>query len=289
MQEFLSTIGSESTQKAYKEDLTDFSRWFAGCNGQDMAPALITAIDLREYQAHMLNIRGLKPATINRRLAAIRAWLKWSNSGNIKELPRFPRGVATPKLAPKSLSKTEDAKFLRTVERANNSRDSALVALMRFAGLRVGEATRIRISDIDVGNRKGRVIVRSGKGIKQRVIPIGAEARSMIKPWLSVAPGEWLFPGQNNHLSARAAQDMIKKYAYLAHIDNITPHVLRHTFATRLLRSGVDIVIVSTLLGHSRLDTTAKYTEPEYTDLEAAVENEYRTNIGGDSPGDKNK
>lgn len=274
MLEFLSTlINSSSTQKAYKEDLNDFSRWFEGYNSLDLKPALITAIDLREYQSHMLNIRGLKPATINRRLAAIRAWLKWSASaGGIQGLPRFPRGVSAPKLAPRALSKVEDARFLRTLARTGSHRDSALVAVMRFAGLRVGEATRIRVADIEIGARKGKVLVRSGKGVKQRTVPIGAEARSMIIPWLSMASSEWLFPGQTSHLSARAAQDMIKKYAYLAHIDKVTPHILRHTYATRLLRSGVDIVIVSTLLGHSRLDTTARYTEPEYADLEAAVE-----------------
>lgn len=273
MKEYLSTL-REGTARAYKEDLTDFARWFEGCNGQAVTPDLVTAIDLREYQSHMLTVRGLKPATINRRMAAVRAWLRWAKGGNIQELPRFPHRITEPKIAPKALDKIEDAKFLRVVERAGNPRDSALIALLRYAGLRVGEAIRTRIAEIDIGERKGRVVVRTGKGMKRREVPLGAEARNMIKPWLSKVAGEWLFPSQSRHLSARAAQDMIKKYAYLAHLEDVTPHVLRHTFATRLLRAGVDIVTVAALLGHTRLDTTARYTQPAYTDLERSVENE---------------
>lgn len=275
MKEYLSTL-REGTARAYTEDLTDFSRWFEGCNGQAVTPDLVTAIDLREYQSHMLTVRGLKPATINRRLAAVRAWLRWAKNGSTLDLPKFPHRITEPKVAPKALDKIEDARFLRIVERAGNPRDSALIALLRYAGLRVGEAIRARATEIEISERKGRVVVRSGKGMKRREVPLGAEARNMIRPWLSKATDEWLFPGQNNrHLSARAAQDMIKKYAYLAHLEEVTPHVLRHTFATRLLRAGVDIVIVAALLGHSRLDTTARYTQPAYTDLERAVEMEW--------------
>lgn len=275
MEEYLSTLG-DGTARAYKEDLGDFSRWFEECNDQASTPAIITAIDLREYQSHMLTVRGLKPSTINRRLAAIRAWLRWvKNTGDIQELPRFPHRITEPKVAPKALDKIEDARFLRAVERAGKPRDSALIALLRYAGLRVGEAVQVRPTDIKIGEKKGRVAVRAGKGMKRREVPLGAEARNMIKPWLSIINGEWLFPGRNNrHLSVRAVQDMINKYAYLAHLENVTPHVLRHTFATRLLRSKVDIVEVATLLGHSRLDTTARYTQPSWRDLERAVEDE---------------
>ncbi|TEB15183.1 Tyrosine recombinase XerD [Pelotomaculum sp. FP] len=275
MQDFLNTL-TISTAKAYKEDLTDFYRWFEGSNGQVVSPELVTNVDLREYQSHMMAVRGLKPATINRRIAAIRAWLRWEKEcGHIEDLPRFPRRAAEPRGAPKALSKVEEARFLRAVERAGNPRDNALVALMLYDGLRVGETIRIQVGEVEMSERKGRVVVRAGKGMKRREVPLGAEARAMVGPWLSLATGKWVFPGQKGgHLSTRAAQDVIRKYAYLAHLEGVTPHVLRHTFATRLLRSGKDIVVVATLLGHSRLDTTARYTKPGWTDLERAVENE---------------
>lgn len=272
MKEFLTTLGS-GTARAYAEDLVDFSRWFEGTNGQAVTPALVTTVDLREYQSHMLTVRGLKPATVNRRMAAIRAWLRWSkDAGVIQDLPRFPRRASEPRSAPKALEKVEEARFIRAVEREHNSRDSALVALLLYAGLRVGEAIRVQLEDISISERKGRVIVRSGKGMKHRAVPLSLEARNMLHPWLSKYKRKWVFPGQSGHLSVRAAQDIIKKYAYLARLEGVTPHTLRHTFATRLLRAGKDIVIVATLLGHSRLDTTARYTKPCWSDLERAVE-----------------
>lgn len=274
VQEFFSTL-SPSTAKAYKEDIADFDRWFEGTNDQNVVPEFVTSVDLREYQAHMIAVRGLRPATINRRLAAIRAWLSWAKgAGHVQSLPHFPRRVSEPKRAPRALRKVGEARFLRAVERGGNHRDSALVALMLFAGLRVSEAVRVQSTDIKISERKGRVIVRAGKGMKRREVPIGASGRAMVRPWLHVPKsGNWLFPGRNGrHLSVRAAQDMVEKYAYLSRLEDVTPHVLRHTFATRLIRAGVDIVIVAALLGHTRIDTTARYTQPEWTDLERATE-----------------
>lgn len=278
MQEFLLTLDG-STARAYRDDLADFDRWFTATNGQTAVPEMVTGIDLREYQGHMLTVRGLKPATVNRRLAAIRAWLRWSrDSGMITDLPHFPRRAGEPRQAPKALDRVEESRFLRAVEREGGARDHALISLMLHAGLRVGEAVRTRAAEVEIGARSGRVVVRAGKGRKRREVPLCADARAMIRPWLGAVNGDMLFPGggDREHLSVRAAQDMVKKYAYLAHLDQdkVTPHVLRHTFATRLLRRGVDIVVVAALLGHARIDTTARYTRPSWGDLEKAVEGE---------------
>lgn len=263
------------TARAYREDLTDFSRWFDETNGEELSPDRVTSIDLKEYQAHMLLNRGLKPATVNRRLAAIRSWLKWCmEQGEIESLPRWPKRVQQSKNAPKALDKKEQDRYLRAVEREGSHRDMALVGLMLFAGLRVSEAARTRTRDITMSERKGKVTV-TGKGSKQRVVPLGLEARNMIRDWYSHANGEWLFPGQDGRqISTRAVQHMIKKYAWQAQIgpEKVTPHVLRHTFATNLLRDGVDIVLLAALLGHVRLDTTAIYTLPSYSQMEIAVE-----------------
>lgn len=266
---------SPGTARAYREDLVYFARWFDETNGEDLYPDRVTSIDLKEYQAHMLLKRGLKPATVNRRLAAIRSWLKWCvEQGEIESLPRWPKRAQQVKQAPKALDKKEQDRYLRAVEREGCPRDTALVGLMMFAGLRVSEAARTRKRDITLSERKGQVIV-TGKGSKQRVVPLGLEARNMIRSWYDQSSGEWLFPGQNSQpITARAVQHMIKKYAWQAKIDpeKVTPHVLRHTFATNLLREGADIVLVAALLGHARLDTTAIYTLPSYSQMENAVE-----------------
>ena len=94
------------TSRAYKDDLTDFSRWFDDTNGESLSPDRITSIDLKEYQSNMLLNRGLKPATVNRRLAAIRSWLKWcAEHGEIESLPRWPKRTQQVKQSPKALDK----------------------------------------------------------------------------------------------------------------------------------------------------------------------------------------
>ncbi|EGW40138.1 tyrosine-type recombinase/integrase [Desulfosporosinus sp. OT] len=273
--EFLDTLG-RTTARAYGEDLSDFSRWFKESDGKTLAGGIVTTLDLRDYLSHMLTVRGLKPSTINRRLAAIRAWLQWAKKeGEIKDLPVFPRHLSEPKRAPKSLERVEESRFLRAVAREGNARDSAVIGLMLYAGLRVSEAVSTRPEDIQIGERKGKVVVRNGKGMKRREVPINSDGRGMIGPWLARSKGDYLFPGSGrSHLAPRTVQELIKKYAYQAQLDpgNVTPHVLRHTFATKILRSGVDIVTVAALLGHSRIDTTAIYTQPSWRDLERAVD-----------------
>ena len=275
MKKFLDTLG-QTTARAYGEDLTDFSRWFEDSDGNALVACLVTTLDLRDYLSHMLTVRGLKPSTINRRLAAIRAWLNWSKKERaIEDLPVFPRHLSEPKRAPKSLERVEESRFLRSVTREGNIRDSAAIGLMLYAGLRVSEAVSTRPEDIQLGERKGKVTVRNGKGMKRREVPINADGRVMIGPWLARANNDYLFPGSGGgHLSPRTVQELIKKYAYQAQLDpnSVTPHVLRHTFATKILRSGVDIVTVAALLGHSRIDTTAIYTQPSWRDLERAVD-----------------
>lgn len=278
MKAFLDTLG-QSTARAYGEDLADFARWFEESDGKVLTADLVTTLDMRDYLSHMLTVRGLKSSTVNRRLAAIRAWLKWSKGEkHIESLPIFPRHLSEPKRAPKSLERVEESRLLRAVVREGNERDSAIIGLLLYAGLRVGEAVSTKPDDLQIGERKGKVIVRNGKGMKRREVPINADGRGMLRPWLVTATKsqrDYLFPGSGEgHLSPRTVQEFIKKYAYQAQLDpnNVTPHVLRHTFATKILRSGVDIVTVAALLGHSRIDTTAIYTQPSWRDLERAVD-----------------
>jgi hypothetical protein len=123
---------------------------------------------------------------------------------------------------------------------------------------------------------KGPLTVRSGKGSKFRVLPLNRDARQAIDAYRDARPkvvDDRLFIGQRGHgISSRAVEMLVAKYAHLADLEDITPHTLRHSFGKHALDAGADLVSVSTLLGHQRLETTAIYTTPSQRDLEQVVE-----------------
>jgi len=164
--------------------------------------------------------------------------------------------------------------MVRAAIRESNSRDTAAVALMAFAGLRVAETVGLDIDDVAISARKGSVTVRRGKGDAGRTVPLSTEARSLIEPWAhrsSALEAGPLFPGPSGRLSSRAVDRLTRRLGELAGI-SLSPHVLRHTFVTRLVRSGADLVMVAELAGHRSLETTRRYSLPTEEDREAAVE-----------------
>ncbi|TEB04681.1 Tyrosine recombinase XerC [Pelotomaculum schinkii] len=273
LNEFFEEIYSEgaarSTVEAYRKDLTYFFKWYEEVNDQLQDPEQITSIDLREYQNFLQNEKELKPATINRRMAALEKYLKWvKQAGYISRLPNFPKTIREQKVPPKSLGRTEQNRLLREAEKRCNTRDFALLRLLMSCGLRVSEAVAIRLMDLDIGERHGQVIVR-GKGNKWREVPIPPDARKALREWLAYREllpaytnSPWLFPSRNGeYISARYAEQVVKNLGQFAGL-NIHPHILRHTAATNMIRSGADLVTVAQVLGHSNLNTTAIYTKP---------------------------
>ncbi len=154
-------------------------------------------------------------------------------------------------------------------------RDAAIVKLILFAGLRVGEITQLRMSDVILDERKGSVIVREGKGTKRREIPLNAKARKAILDYLRVRPdveSEHMFLGQRNEaIKSKTVQRSVARFANPIDLRDVTPHVLRHTFAKSLIDRGVSLDKVATLLGHTNLNTTRIYTTPGIQDLEEAI------------------
>lgn len=265
------------TARAYSSAVADFARWFEETNGERFEPGLVTPMDLREYQEYLVMVRNLKPGTVNRRAATLRKFFVWAKErGLVSDLPWFPKPVREQPRAPRSLSRVEQNRLLRVLERSGNVRDIAIVRLLLSTGLRLGELVSLKITDLKLGERHGKVTVRRGKGMKFREVPLPVEARRVLRKWLDVHPGsEYLFPGRNGEvLSSRAVQKLIKKYAYQAGLDmnSVHPHVLRHTCATNMLKAGANLVEVAAVLGHESLDTTAIYTQPRLSDLAKAAE-----------------
>lgn len=266
------------TWQNYRSDLACFGRWFAGVNDEPFAAAAVTPSDIRDYRSYLIQEERRTPATVNRRLAALRKFFAWAKAtGLVTDEPTLAvKGVEASPRAPKALEKRELDKLVRTVERHGSTRDQAIVLTLRHTGLRVSELCALRLGDVTIGERSGQVVVRSGKGSKYRTVPLNVDARRAITAYLAVRPAvsdDHLFIGQRREgLRPAAVEDLVKKYARLAGLADVTPHTLRHSFGKHLLDAGESLVAVAALLGHSRLETTAIYTHPSDRDLAHAVE-----------------
>jgi site-specific recombinase XerD len=269
---------SLNTVESYRYDLVLFSRWLEATNGHPFEASTVTPTDLREYRSYLLRAEHRSPATINRRLASLRTFFQWARAeGLCREIPTDAvKGIQSSPRAPQSLPKKDVDRLIREVEQSGNKRDLALLQLLRHTGIRVGELTALRRGDVTLSERKGQLVVRSGKGSKYRVVPLNADARKALSDWLAVRPkttSDCLFLGRRSErLSPRAVEKTVLKYAHQARLEDISPHTLRHTFGKSALDAGVDLVTVSRLMGHERLETTAIYTTPSAQDLEKAVE-----------------
>src|SRR5215212_5328592 len=269
---------SPNTRRSYQLDLLHFAAWFARTVGERFSAEAVTPTDVREYRGYLLNVEKRQPATVNRRLATLRRFFQWAKAtGLVKELPTDDvKGVASAPRAPHWLDKRDIDRLIRTVERHGNTRDLAIVLVLRHTGIRVGELSGLMLGDVETSERKGSLTVRSGKGGKFRALPMNGDARRAIAGYLEVrpkVPDDHLFIGQRGQgISSRAVELLVTKYGRLAGLEDVTPHTLRHSFGKHALDAGADLVSVSALLGHQRLETTAIYTTPSQPDLEKAVE-----------------
>lgn len=284
---------SPHTLTAYHRDISAFFDWLARQVGREVPPMEVTPYDVQRYRDHLLATNH-RPAGINQRLAALRAFFAWAvETGVAATNPAAGiRAIRQARRTPRALSSQEvyrlqreaaarrqlaEAKAGGTVTPAviEARRDEALLNLLLYTGLRVGEAAALRVEDVVLNDRSGKVIVRSGKGRKYREVPLHREARRALRAYLEVRPadrGEVLFLGQRGPLGVRGIQMRLSALGRAAEVE-VTPHVLRHTFATRLLReAGADLVTVAALLGHESVATTAIYTQPDEAALTRVVE-----------------
>ncbi|MGI8559630.1 MAG: tyrosine-type recombinase/integrase [Solirubrobacteraceae bacterium] len=159
------------------------------------------------------------------------------------------------------------------------ARDRAIVVLLLYTGLRLAGLVALDVDDVRVSARKGIVVVRSGKGDAYRVVPLNALVRQVIEEWIAERGGRApdgeraFFVGRSGRrLSKRSADDVVRGLGKDAAV-KLSAHILRHTFLTRMVRQGSDLVLVAELAGHRRLETTRRYSLPSDVDRLLAVEN----------------
>lgn len=285
---------SPLTIRGYLADLKAFGSWFQQTNSEELAPASVTPSDIKEYRQHLLIIGRAKAATINRRLAALSAYLNWAvQSGQIDKNPAAGiRSVQQVNNGPRYLDRKQQFALQRAVEKElqvarlrfpkrwiARQRDCSMVVFLLNTGLRLNEAISLKLEDVQLTDRKGLVWVRQGKGGKQRIVPLNLDARHALQEWFDIRPKDgtdyiWIAVeiDQGKALSARSVQRALTRLGQQAGLPVLTPHMLRHSFAKNLIDSGVGLEKVASLLGHSNLNTTRIYVTPNQADLERAVD-----------------
>ncbi len=223
--------------------------------GED--PVDITREDLSRYRHHLANDCDYTKTSLYMVTMAVKAFFSFLELDTAETLPRPTRRKSLPKF----LTEAEAHDLLMTAE--HDPRDHAILTVMAYTGLRVSEVCHLDCEDINLRERTLNVV--SGKGDKDRMVVFSQPTAVALRRWLESreeADSDALFLNRNgSRLSPRSVQRIVKRYAGDAGIRKVvTPHVLRHTMATTLLRHGADIRIIQQLLGHSSIATTQIYT-----------------------------
>lgn len=265
------------TVNGYCADLKIFVAWFEQTTGEQFDPKDLTEVDIREFVGY-LKTRGRKPSTLARKVAAINCFCKWCVEQSIipeNPVPEISAYTRREAQEPKALSEQELYRLRRSVYKGRNARDIAIFEVLANTGIRVSELCALKVEDIELSERKGLMRIQHGKGNKYREVPLNAVARKALTNYLErrgFPKSGYLFVGQRGKMTPGGVYKVLLKYSIPTGIE-ISPHVLRHTFATELLRRyKIDLPTLKRLLGHSDIRSTAIYTAPNMNDLIRAVD-----------------
>ncbi len=275
---------SSNTIAAYRTDINNFIEWYARQGGH---------LDRQLLGRYLQNLKaiGSKPATLARRLATMRGWFDWMRQEH--RLATDPcEGVLNPKKPTKLPQVLTNTEITNMIAAAKNDRDQLILELLYGAGLRVSELCNLCLKDINMSHGYVRCI---GKGSKERIVPIGRAALDSLRRYLDSEerlkqkpPEPTSTPSgrrtsrkimspplfgdrKGKRLSRLVVWQIIKRLALRAKITkNMSPHTLRHSFATHLLENGADLRVVQELLGHSSVTTTQLYTHISRSHLKKA-------------------
>ena len=257
---------AKNTLESYRLDLTSFSLWLTKQNKQLLT---VDQADIQQYLA--VKFPQSKACSISRLIASLRRFYRYLMRDNKISLdptiqiqsPKLPRSL------PKSLNEDEVLALLDApnLNESTGLRDRAMLELLYACGLRVSELVGVKVTEVSLSDGVVRV---TGKGSKTRLVPMGEEAVDWISRYLSEARQDILqkrlcdalfVTNRGDAMTRQAFWYLIKRYALLAGINKpMSPHVLRHAFATHLLNHGADLRVVQMLLGHADISTTQIYT-----------------------------
>jgi integrase/recombinase XerD len=283
---------AEATAKAYGQSLRTFFGWLGGRGVMDVRRVGLD--DLRAYQAHLLEKYGERRAVQSVRVRAVKRLFEWLEASG-KVLVNPAEGIQEPKKArslPRGVLTVEEVERLLAVPDLMDSvgvRDRAILEVLYSAGLRLGELVRLKMTDLDL--QGGLVRVLKGKGNKDRVVPMGESAVRFVRAYLANVRPKWAPEGcewvwvsrMGRRVSGAAVAVRVKGSGKAAGL-KVTPHQLRHTFATHLVAKGAPVEVVSKMLGHTRLEMTQRYARVAAVDVKAAHESAHPGERGEAAP-----
>ncbi|MFL2983372.1 MAG: site-specific tyrosine recombinase XerD [Candidatus Neomarinimicrobiota bacterium] len=259
---------SSLTIEAYKRDLKQYLGYIKSKKIHELSN--ITYRHIREY-IRILNERGMAPTSISRIISSIRSYHKYLSSEEfVLENPALTLNTPKiPKKLPNVLSEKEISSIIEAIEKSSQFyyRDKAIIEMLYSCGIRVSELCNLEMSNLFL---KDDLIMVLGKGSKERLLPIGKRAKKYINNYFKYSrdrfikrtSSSYIFVSKNGKPLTRAMVNIIlSKWAALSGISkSVSPHMLRHSFATHLLEGGADLRFVQALLGHSDISTTQIYT-----------------------------
>lgn len=254
---------SSKTIREYSYDLIMFERNLEKIT-QDRMLENATTTDLRRFFLHLKRNKAYSPRSLHRKICSLKSFFKFLNKeGYIRSNPaEHIESPKIPKSLPKTISVEEVFKLLST---PISLRDKVILYLLYGTGMRVSELSGLNLDDLDIKNRIIHIV--SGKGNKDRIVPLPDLIIPILEEYIAARKNDENDPAlilnrSNHRLTSRSIQRIVKKYKEEAGLQNkkLTPHMLRHAFATHLLSNAVDIRVIQELLGHASLSTTQLYT-----------------------------
>ena len=248
---------SQNTIDAYRRDLSDFAQGVEDIHSIDRTTVNSYVRTLRE--------RKLAPTSVIRKIASLRGFFKWATSVGVLE--KNPAATLEQPKTPQRLPKVVSVKEIEEMLHNNlTPLEHVMMELLYSCGLRVSELVNLKVNDIDLSSKYVRCF---GKGSKERIIPIGDKAKETVKEYLptreltlkkyNLNTKNLLIRENGSMVTRQEVYNFIHAQGKLIH-KNISPHTLRHSFATHLLENGADLRVVQELLGHSDVSTTQLYT-----------------------------
>jgi len=269
---------SDQTRRAYRSRIKRF-QGFLDASGELLESLIASdrelAHVLKNYKRHLKQADKSSPATVNAHLTAIDHYLQFLGA----KLPEIPR-EDLPQAAPSALSRDEQQRLLRAVVGCRRSLDRAVVLLLYYTGIRIGECAALDADDVFVVGRHRKLVVRNGKGDFYREIPLTIEVCEALRQWLADRKTRYegrdteaaLFLNPQGKRMSTASIDLIVRKVGEACGLALSAHMLRHTLLTNLVRKGNDLILVAEIGGHKRLETTKRYTLPTVGDKQRALE-----------------